>query len=371
MRDDLTPAAEAPAAAPDATATGSAAAAQLKARLAAEAGRIDFYAALRLLEQAHPELPRIGTSLRPRDDAVRFGQEPSLAFAAATLAGFEPGSEGRRDRLLVNFIGLLGANGPLPIHLTEYARDRLRNAADPTLARFLDLFHHRMVTLFYRAWAQAQPTVSRDRPQDDRFAVYVASLIGLGQPSLRERDAVPDDAKRFFAARLAALPRNAEGLRALLAEDFGVPVRIEQYVGQWLELPVEARTRLSARAPHHGRNAQLGVSSALGTRSWQAQHKFRVRLGPLSRADYERFLPGRPALARLTDWLRGYLGDSLDWDLQLELARDQVAPLQLAGTDAPALAAAPAARLGLTSWLNGAAATYQIDRLRLAPRRVH
>src|SRR6185369_7881895 len=128
-----------------------------------------------------------------------LGQEPDMAFAPAPLASFEPGEKGRPGRLQVRLFGLLGPNGPLPLHFTEYARERLRHANDPTLSRFLDLFHHRLMTLFYRAWAQAQPHVSRDRPNDDRFAVYVGALFGLSQPTSRNRDTLPDLAKLFHA----------------------------------------------------------------------------------------------------------------------------------------------------------------------------
>src|SRR6478609_2460492 len=72
-------------------------------------------------------------------------------------------------RLYVTFGGMFGPQGPLPLHLTEYARDRIINSADPTFARFLDIFHHRMLSLVYRAWADAQPTVQFDRPESDRF----------------------------------------------------------------------------------------------------------------------------------------------------------------------------------------------------------
>ena len=114
------------------------------------------------------------------DEPVRLGQAADLAFAPAPLATFDPGQGGSRPRLQVRLFGLLGPNGPMPLHLTEYVRDRLRNASDPTAARFLDLLNHRFLALFYRAWAQAQPHVNRDRPDRDRFAGYIGSFVGIG-----------------------------------------------------------------------------------------------------------------------------------------------------------------------------------------------
>src|SRR5215210_2308786 len=142
------------------------------AELAATPYRFDFYQTLRRLECLYSGQPRWGKALRPLDERVRFGQDPDLSFAPASLASFEAGLEGRPPRLQVRLFGLLGPNGPLPLHLTEYTRERLRNAGDPTLSRFLDIFHHRFLTLFYRAWAQAQPHVNRVRPNDDRFTSY-------------------------------------------------------------------------------------------------------------------------------------------------------------------------------------------------------
>ena len=138
-----------------------------------EPHRYGFFQALRVLECAHPDRPRVGESTRPTEDAIRLAQEPSLAFAPATLASFQAGQKGFPPRLSVLFFGLFGPNGPLPLHLTEYARDRLRNEHDPTFSRFADIFHHRMLSLFYRAWAVAQPTVNFDRPQSDRFHLVV------------------------------------------------------------------------------------------------------------------------------------------------------------------------------------------------------
>ncbi len=310
-------------------------------------GAYDFFAALRLLECAYPDKPRIGQSLRPHDDAVRFGQVPSMAFEADMLAAFKPAADGGAPRLDVNFIGLLGANGPLPLHLTEYIRDRLRNASDPTLARFLDVFHHRMIALFYRAWASAQPTVSLDRADADRFSDYMASLVGLGMRSLRARDAVPDFAKLHYAGHLAAHTRNADGLAQILSDFFKVKVEIEQFVGHWMTLPQDNRCRL-----HSGHDAQvLGMTTILGAKVWNCQHKFRIVLGPLTLADYQRLLPGGDSFRRLLDWVRNYAGLAYDWDVNLLMKKEHLPQLRLGQQ----------ARLGWSSWLRSRPAA-QDDR---------
>jgi type VI secretion system protein ImpH len=295
--------------------------------------RYDFYQTLRRLECLHAERPRWGRALRPVDEPVRLGQDPDLSFAIAPLASFDP--QGRRPRLQVRLFGLFGPNGPLPIHLTEYARERLRHADDPTLCRFLDMLQHRMIALFYRAWAQAQPCVNHDRPKDDRFTVYVGAFLGMSPAALRGRDAVPDLAKLFHVAALIRHVRNVEGLTHILQHFFGVPVRIEEFVGHWMSLSTRERTYLSSE------NAVLGAGAVLGRRLWDRQHKFRIHLGPLTLDQFESFLPGTPALRKLVDWVRQYLCFELDWDVRLALAPGAVPRLSLGGTQ----------RLGWTTWL--------------------
>ena len=302
--------------------------------LAAAPHRHDFYQTLRRLECLWAETPRWGESRRPSDEPVRLGQDPELTFAPAPLSSFAA-RDGRPPRLGVRLFGLLGPNGPMPIHVTEYARDRLRHANDPTLSRFLDMLQHRFVAFLYRAWSQSQPHVNRDRPGHDRFAAFVGSFAGLGTASVRGRDHVPDVAKYFHAGAFIRHVRNASGLRAILAHYFRVPVRVEEFVGHWMRLGPGERTHLAREG------ALLGSGAVLGRRVWDRQHKFRLRLGPLTLAEYEHFLPGGIPLVKLVDWVRLYLGYELEWDVRLQLARAEV----------PRVTLGRQGRLGWTTWL--------------------
>ena len=177
-----------------ASATGSAAHA-LAFKLQEEGPTFDFFAAVRCLECANPDKPKIGTSIRPEDDPVRFCEEPYLAFPLSTVSKVTADPLTNVPRVYLNFIGLFGPNGPLPLHLTEYARERILHHNDHTLARFLDMFHHRVASLFYRAWAVNQQTVSFEHHGEDRISEYVASLVGDGMESFHGRDRVPDSSK--------------------------------------------------------------------------------------------------------------------------------------------------------------------------------
>ena len=297
----------------------------------------DFFQALRRIDATHADRPRLGEASRPTDDAVRIGQIPSLIFAPATLAEFTPSEGGGPARLSTYFFGMFGPSGALPLHLTEYVRDRVRNSGDPTLARFADIFHHRMLSLFYRAWATTQPAVGFDRPGADRFGNYVASLFGLGLPALRDRDGMADLAKLHFAGRFALQTRHAEGLRAIVADYFKVPVEIEQFFPEWVSLPRESLCMLGASEV----TGTLGSTASIGDRFHVYHHKFRIRIGPITYADFCRLLPDGRSLSRLAPLVRNYIGDELSWDVLLILLREEV-PSTTLGT---------AGRLGWTSWL--------------------
>ncbi len=298
----------------------------------------DFFQVIRRFEAIHPDKPRLGEGLHASDDPVRLAQDPSLAFSPAALSSFDLGKEGQPPRLSVFFFGLFGPNGPLPVHLSEYARDRMRNEDDPTFVRFADLFHHRMLSLFYRARANAEPTNSFDRPESDRFSDFVSSLFGMGMPSLRNRSEMSDLTMLHYAGQYACQTGHAEGLKAILADFFKMPVQIESFIGQWIDLPDQYQCRLGESLE----NCALGQTITLGASVWTRQQKFRIVMGPMNFEDYERLFPGKQSMRRLSTLVRSYVGDELDWDVRLILKKEKVPQLKLNKTR----------QLGWTTWLN-------------------
>lgn len=292
------------------------------------------FQALRIIEAHHADAPRLGESRRARQDQVRLGQVPELAFPPSTIADFKPGTDGQPARLTNRFFGFFGPHGPLPLHLTEYVRDRLRNHRDPTFVAFANMLTHRFMSLLYRAWSTGQPAPNFDRGNDP-LARKVASIAGFNGKHLQGRDAMPDLSRLSFAAHLAQGPKNADGLISILSAFFGVPVRIQQFVGTWLELEPDDRWEL-------GKSATLGRSTSIGSRVWSRAAKFRILIGPIKLADYERLLPGGGSLERLKSIVRTYAGDALDWDINLILAGDEVPRASLGGRSA---------RLGHVCWI--------------------
>ena len=317
----------------------------LLAAIATRPEAFDLFQALRRIEAASPHRSRLGQSSHPAQDPIRLGQQPSLAFAPRAIAavvGVDGNADSAADterpgRLEAYHFGLFGPNGPLPLHLTEYAFSRLHNSGDESLARFADMFHHRMASLFFRAWAESEPTVSHDRPQEDRFGTQVAALAGHGMASLRDRDGMPDLAKLHFSGRLASHTRNPEGLQAILGSFFEAPVEIHEFAPNWVHLPPQSLCLLG-RDPNTG---TLGSTLSAGAKIKVYHHRFRIVIGPLRFASYERLLPGGAGLARLVPIVRNYVGDELEFELNLILRHDEV----------PAVRLGTSGRLGWTGWI--------------------
>jgi type VI secretion system protein ImpH len=338
-------------------------------RLFAEGYAFDFFQATRLLEALAPGRPFGGP-----DEPVRFRAWQSLSFPPSAVAGLEPpGSASAPAVMTVAFLGLTGPSGVLPRHYTELLIRLLRDARGPertALRDWLDLFNHRLLTLFYSAWRKYRFWLAYERhgprqAQPDPFTQALRSLTGLGIPGLRDRlrvtdavggrehvlAAVDDQAVLFYSGLFAHRPRCAAGLNAILADYFRLPARVLQFQGQWLQLDESNRSRLS------GANSTLGSDLVVGQRVWDVQNKLRVRLGPLPYRQFQALLPDRAPVPggktffSLLHLVRLYVGPELDVDVQLVPRAEEVPECQLpeSTADGP--------RLGWDAWLTSQSMT--------------
>ena len=309
-----------------------------------------LFHAIRVIEAAQPDKPGLGVSGRPAQDPVRLGQAPSLAFPPSMVSDFSRGKPGVAARLRNRVFGFFGPQGPLPLHLTEYARDRQRNLRDGTFVAFADMLTHRLAGLLYRAWLAGQPAASFDVPARDEFGRRIDALSGRGGEALRERDAFGDLSKRHFAGHLSAGVKSAERLQAVLSAVLDAPVHLREFVGTWLSLEPEDRWAL-------GQAPTLGRGTVLGRAVWSRAAKFRIQVGPMSLAQYTDLLPGGRSLRTLDAAVRNMIGDQLDWDVNLVLESGEVRRLALDGTRA----------LGHTTWIGTRKGRGDADDLLLVP----
>lgn len=236
----------------------AAALARAREALAADPHSFGFFQAVRLLERLFPGRAHVGGYDDPAREVVRFGVNPSLAFPASEIQGLE--LDGERPAMKVNFMGLIGPQGVLPHHYSLIVAERLR-ARDAALAEFLDIFHHRLISLFYQAWRKTRFTIAREDASDDRLARHLADLIGLGLDNARERLPFPDEALIYRAGLLAPQPRGAVALQQFLEDFFDVPAEVQQFVGGWFPLEHEDRCVIGEEKDDRNR---LGFGAVAG-----------------------------------------------------------------------------------------------------------
>lgn len=293
--------------------------------------RYEFVAALRHFECANADKPRIGQASRYRDDIVRLSQHLSLAFEGRTLHSLSEHKAGTKApgyRLSVNFNGLLGPNGPLPLHYAEYADQRARNHADPTFKEFIDVFNHRLLSLLYRANVQFDPAINFDRVNDNAYQDFIGAFCGRMPAASNDRDTLGEHAHRFYAGWMSNSRKTADGLSSILRDYFKLPVYIKQWVGAWLILPAESLARLGSSFDSN----RLGHAMYIGRRVQSSRNKFCVQLGPVDWQTFKEFKAGSDKATRLHDLVRSYMGDEWDWDLDILLAANQVLPVRLNNT---------------------------------------
>jgi type VI secretion system protein ImpH len=301
--------------------------------LEAEPWRFDYFAVLRHLERTFKDRPRIGDSAARREEFVQLGQDPFMDFPASNLARVVQ-SDDKPLTVFVKYLGLLGPQGALPLATTEEAYYYVL-AQDDAFPRFLDLFNHRFIQLFFRAWADSRPIVQHDRPDADRFFAYIGSAIGVGSKPYQNLDSVPDAAKLGFAGLVGAQAKCASRLSGAICGLFNVKAEVEEFIGSRLMIEATEWTIL-------GRSYNmLGEDALLGRTVFSVQDKIRVRIFTKNLAQYSRFLPTGDLCEPLADLVFFYNGEQLDWDVELAIPSGAAEPIQIGRFG----------QLGWTTWM--------------------
>jgi type VI secretion system protein ImpH len=314
---------------------------EIEEHLRDHSGAFDFFQAVRLLLRIREE--RNG-AVGPDREAIRFSTKNSLAFPACTVDSIDFNQQ--IPHMLVTFMGLTGPGGVLPHSYTELILERQRSK-DTAIAEFFDIFNHRMISLFYRAWEKYRFPVAYERAVLrneglDRVSSFLLAFLGLGTIGLQDEQNVADLSLLFYTGLLSQQPRSAAALRHLLEDYFGVPTEVEQFVGSW--------HRLSSRdqcvfADRDSLSEQLGAGSIVGDEVWDQQARARIRMGPLKRQRYLDFLPTGTAYQPLQAIVQFFSNGQVQFELQLVLQREQVPDCEL-GREGEA-----GVRLGWFTWM--------------------
>lgn len=286
----------------------------------------DFYQLVRALErrlelaEGPADTAPVGGDGPPSREPVRFRGSNGAAFPASAMDALRPRDTEQRGpshELKVNFLGLTGPTGALPMHYGVLTRQRLK-ARDTALADFLDLFNHRLISLYYRAWAKYRLYIDYERTPEGEQDSFTRAIDAFAGQIGTDRD----EARRYYSGHFARRTRSASGLEAILSDYLGFGCRVDSFVGQWL--PVGPENRLRIGTGQRGQNNYLGEGVLIGERAWDLQSKVRIRLGPMSLKQYEALLPGTEQHRAMRRLIQGYLPSHMDIELRFTIEAGEI-----------------------------------------------
>ena len=283
----------------------------------------DFFRLMSLLEvrEAQP----LGSASSPGRERFRLAQEISLNFPSSSIASANYDADKDRIQVIIRCLGMLGANGALPTVLTEHIVRRVRSKRDKTLYEFINLFQHRLFTLFYRAWALNQPCVDYSWGELSRHRNHIAALAGVHDLYQEHPCSIEPRAFMYYCGIFGAYTANRDDLVAFLEDYFEVPFKLIEFVGNWLVIDEEDRAQLGRSSS----TTTLGTNLILGERIWNGHLRYRLHIGPVDHDDFLRFLPNHPSFYKLRDSLSKYVGSQYDCTLSMTLRAKSVPSISL------------------------------------------
>ncbi|HEX3748166.1 MAG TPA: type VI secretion system baseplate subunit TssG [Bryobacteraceae bacterium] len=284
----------------------------------------DFFQAVRVLGWLNPDKAPVGRYNHPQNELLRIGANPILHFPPSAIHALTE-RPGARPEMVINFMGLIGPLGALPIYVTELISQRLR-AKDRSMLAFLNIFNHRLTSFFYQAWEKNHFTVTYERGHGDPLSDGLFALIGFGTKGLRNRQPVEDEAFIYYSGLFALMPKSPLALESVVGDYFDIDVETEPFVGVWRSLAPADLCEFGGPAPE---STQLGFGAVVGEEVWDQGSRVRLKLGPLPFDRYRDFLPTGKEWPVLKALVRSFCGNDIEFEVQLILRREDVPPFEL------------------------------------------
>ena len=308
----------------------------LKKRLLEKPKRFSFYQAVQLIESFNEAPVKIGKSGPPSKEAVRLRPSVGVSFPSSDIEEIREyeDEETRRKKYLITttFMGLYGVASPLPTYyceeILEDDTERLNDAERSSTRDFLDIFHHRLLSLLYRCWLKYRYLFQFYPGGGDETSRRFLCLIGIDPEVPNANLPLAPIALLRFAGLITQLPHSGISLEVMLSAFFsGIAVEVVQCYPRWVIIPDDQRTRLGEQG------CSLGQDVVMGARMFDQMGSFRLRLGPLSKQEFRSFFPVEKNYAQLVFLARFFVEMALEFDIELILRAEDVSPAELGGEE--------------------------------------
>jgi len=284
-------------------------------QIISQASQIDFYKAVFIIENQLKkrglDYRHVGYDSNPKQELIKFTATQKFGYPGNAITkleeiGFEDGMH--KVNMQVSFMGLTGCSGALPQFYSELVMQRLRYK-DTTMRDFYDMFNHRLISLYYRAWKKYKPSlnhVNKDRNRDP-----YTQILGLLSGGYNEH-------QLHFSGLYSRKIRNAFDLKNVLSSYLGCEVSIKQMVGQWHELKEQEQTRLASQALYEGQHARLGVDTMIGNKVWDVSSNIEIHIKSDDSDKAKQLLPKGPLFEIANKITKDYVGNAINFRLVIE-----------------------------------------------------
>ncbi len=293
----------------------------LKEHLAKHGRSYDFFQAVEMLEYLYPENGKVGYDSVPTKESVRFEPDASFGFSPSEITGIEVQDQSLDSppvKLNTSFFSLYGRHGALPWHYTKKLISEKREYKKEGMRSFLDIFNHRLISLFYRAGVKYRVPRNYRSNKDNLLYKNISALAGFGTRELAGKLKI-EDSRLFKYASTFQQPRSSASLEMMISDLFDVKVEIKQFRGEWVKIEKESQCRIGI---NFFNNNKLGQNMTVGKRTWSVQHKFRINLGPMDYTKYLELSPSSEGYKKLMDTVKFFCGNTLTFDMKYSVKKN-------------------------------------------------